>query len=106
MTSNLAYSQLQNVQDSAPNSGATPIKNKRDESSDKGTLQAIVAPPFLPVPGQKNATYKSACILAHEITLNLTTGRRHYRTKAGQLLPSLDSVVRAILDNDLLEALQ
>lgn len=72
---------------------------------DKGGVVAIVAPVLptlrLPVPSQKDAHFKSACLLAHRINTDLETGRVHYRTKAGLLLTTLDEVVRALLDHEL-----
>lgn len=62
-----------------------------------------IASPHLPVPGQKDATYKTALELVARIDENLTTDRRHYWTRAGELLTSLDQVVSAILDNELME---
>ena len=40
--------------------------------------------------------------LVEEIDHTLTTGRRHYRTKAGRLMRTLDEVIRAILADDLM----
>ena len=58
--------------------------------------------PRLPVPGQKDATYKTALELVARIDENLTRDTGHYYTKSGELLSTLDEVVRAILDNNLL----
>jgi hypothetical protein len=58
--------------------------------------------PRLPVAGQRNAAYKSALLLVARIDEDLTRGVRHYRTKAGQLLTTLDEVIRAVVANDLL----
>jgi hypothetical protein len=53
----------------------------------------------------QQARYMAALELVRAIDENLTTGRQHYRTKSGQLLRTLDEVVRAILaDNLLVEA--
>lgn len=38
-----------------------------------------------------------------KIDRDLSTGRRHYRTKTRRLLTSLDDVVRAILADELME---
>ena len=49
--------------------------------------------------------YLAALALVQIIDENLTTGRQHYRTRSGQLLRTLDEVIRAILaDNLLIEA--
>ena len=58
--------------------------------------------PRLPVAGQKDAAYKTALELVARIDENLTRDTGHYYTKSGELLTTLDEVVRAILDNDLL----
>jgi hypothetical protein len=46
--------------------------------------------------------YLDCLILVAVIDDNLTTGRAHYRNRAGRLLLTLDEVVLAILKNDLL----
>lgn len=51
---------------------------------------------------EQEATYYAALELVARIDEDLTRGIRHYRTKAGVLLTSLDEVVRAILDDNLL----
>jgi hypothetical protein len=51
---------------------------------------------------EQEATYRAALELVARIDEDLTRGVRHYRTKAGLLLTTLDEVVRAILDNNLL----
>lgn len=51
---------------------------------------------------EREATYQAALELLATIDADLTRGVRHYRTKAGELLTTLDEVVRAILGNDLL----
>ncbi len=55
-----------------------------------------------PTAAEREATYQAALKLVARIDEDLTRGIRHYRTKAGLLLTTLDEVVRAILDNDLL----
>lgn len=80
----------------------TPEKTLQHASErlpDNSTLHPLT----LPVPGERNAAFKSACLLTHQITVNLGTERRHYWTKAGKLLTTLDEIIRAILTNDLLE---
>ena len=51
---------------------------------------------------EQEATYYAALELVARIDEDLTRGIRHYRTKAGMLLTSLDEVVQAILDDNLL----
>jgi hypothetical protein len=51
---------------------------------------------------EQEATYRAALELVARIDEDLTRGVRHYRTKAGLLLTTLDEVIRAILDNNLL----
>ncbi len=55
-----------------------------------------------PSMAEREATYQAALKLVARIDEDLTRGIRHYRNKAGILLTTLDEVVRAILDNDLL----
>lgn len=57
-----------------------------------------------PTAAEREATYQAALKLVARIDDDLTRGIRHYRNKAGMLLTTLDEVVRAILDNDLLLA--
>lgn len=51
---------------------------------------------------EQEATYYAALELVARIDEDLTRGVRHYRNKAGTLLTSLDEVVQAILDDNLL----
>lgn len=51
---------------------------------------------------EQEASYFAALELVARIDEDLTRGIRHYRTKAGVLLTTLDEVVRAILDDNLL----
>lgn len=51
---------------------------------------------------EQEATYYAALNLVAHIDEDLTRGTRHYRNKAGVLLTTLDEVVHAILDDDLL----
>lgn len=51
---------------------------------------------------EQEATYYAALELAAQIDYDCVFGVRHWRNKAGVLLNTLDAVVRAILDNDLL----
>lgn len=54
------------------------------------------------VMAEQEATYHAALELVAHIDEDLTRGVRHYRTKAGVLLETLDQVVNAILADDLL----
>lgn len=51
---------------------------------------------------ENDATYYAALKLVARIDEDLTKGVRHYRNKAGVLLTTLDQVVHAILNDDLL----
>lgn len=55
-----------------------------------------------PTAAEREAAYYAALKLVARIDEDLTKGTRHYRTKAGTLLTTLDEVVRAILDDNLL----
>jgi hypothetical protein len=60
-------------------------------------------PELVPTPAdEQERTYYAALKLVARIDEDLSKGIRHYRTKAGLLLTTLDEVIRAILDNDLL----
>jgi len=52
--------------------------------------------------GEKDATYNAALKLVAQIDEDLTKGIRHYRTRSGQLLTTLDQVINAILEDNLL----
>ena len=58
--------------------------------------------PKLIKPTEQEATYRAALELVARIDEDLTRGVRHYYTKNGQLLYSLDQVIGAILSNGLL----
>ena len=55
-----------------------------------------------PVTSEQDATYYAALELVARIDDDLTRGIRHYRTKAGLLLTTLDEVIQAILEDNLL----
>lgn len=55
-------------------------------------------------PTEQEANYKSALELVARIDEDLTRGHPHYRTRAGELLTTLDLVVVAILSDNLAEA--
>lgn len=47
------------------------------------------------------ARYQAALVFVNTVDENLTTGRRHYRSRAGVLLQTLDEIVRALLAGEL-----
>ncbi len=51
---------------------------------------------------EQETTYNAALELVARIDEDLTRGIRHYRTEAGVLLTTLDEVIHAILDDNLL----
>lgn len=51
---------------------------------------------------EREAAYRAGLKLVARIDEDLTRGVNHYRNKAGELLVTLDQVVRAILENNLL----
>ena len=51
---------------------------------------------------EQEATYEAALELVARIDEDLTRGIKHYRNTAGRLLTTLDEVINAILNNDLL----
>ena len=75
------------------------FQNQTSPQSDGRTYPELVVPTTISEP---EATYQAALKLVARIDDDLTRGVRHYRNKAGKLLMTLDEVVRAILENDLL----
>ena len=59
-------------------------------------------PVLVPRPDEKKETYLAAFELVQLIERHLIEGTQHYRTKSGFLLRTLDQVVNAILDDNLL----
>ncbi len=59
---------------------------------------------LVPTPAEREAAYYAALELVAVIDENLRQGVRHYRNTAGELLTTLDEVVCAILNDDLLLA--
>lgn len=53
---------------------------------------------------EREAVYMAALHLVQRVDEDLRRGVRHYRDRAGQLLTSLDEVVRAMLEDDLMLA--
>lgn len=87
----------------------TPVvsSTKPGEANKPGKLKSsnksLLSPPLLPAPGQKDACYKSSLLLVEWIDASLGRERVHFRNRAGELLQTLDQVIRAIIDNDLME---
>lgn len=59
-------------------------------------------PELVPTPEERQAGYYTALELVAMIDENLTRDIYHYRNRAGVLLETLDQVVHAILNDDLL----
>ncbi|GEM_PF-3297110 len=57
---------------------------------------------LVPTPAEQEATYYAALELVKLIDENLKRKVRHYRNNAGELLTTLDEVICAILNDDLL----
>ncbi len=51
---------------------------------------------------EKEMAYNAALKLVAQIDEDLDKGIRHYRTKSGRLLTTLDQVINAILEDNLL----
>ena len=66
-------------------------------------LQTVATYPELPKKAEQEAIYLAALELVARIDADLTRGVRHYRTKAGHLLVTLDQVILALIDRELLE---
>lgn len=64
--------------------------------------QTITRPYPKRKPTDQEAAYRAALELVARIDEDLTRGVRHYRTKAGILLTTLDETVQAILDDKLM----
>lgn len=78
---------------------------KRSQTMEMVMDGAVTVKPSSSEGGSKTdqeAAYQAALKLVARIDEDLGRGIRHYRTRAGALLTSLDEVVRAILGNDLL----
>lgn len=54
-----------------------------------------------PAANEQEAAYQAALKLVARIDEDLRRGVRHYRNRAGELLTTLDEVVRAVLRNEL-----
>lgn len=59
-------------------------------------------PTLVPRPEEQEAAYEASLELVRLIDQHLAAGTQHYRTKSGTLLRTLDQVVNAILDDNLL----
>ena len=71
---------------------------KQTKRGQRNYPELVVAP----TAADREAAYYAALELVAQIDEALTRGTRHYRNKAGELLTTLDQVVYAILNNDLL----
>jgi hypothetical protein len=78
---------------------AHPKKHTKIRSNNGRVYPELV---MAPSANERETTYYAALELVAQIDEALTRGTRHYRNKAGELLTTLDEVVRAILANDLL----
>ena len=58
-------------------------------------------PVLVPRPEEQADTYQTAYQLVEQIEQHLASGTKHYRTKSGALLRTLDQVVNAILADNL-----
>lgn len=78
------------------------IRQITRESQNNGRKNkfSTIAPSVLPVPGQKDACYKSALLLVEWIDANLDTQRVHF-WQGSKLLTTLDEVVNALLSRQL-----
>lgn len=56
---------------------------------------------LMPIITTDDTRYLAALSLVTQIDQSLRSGRRHYRTRDGQLLHHLDQVVNAILTDNL-----
>ena len=75
-----------------------PLSTQKRSNGVRKYPELVISPPL----DEQEATYYAALKLVNQIDEDLTKGIRHYRTKAGVLLTTLDAVVRAILDDNLL----
>jgi len=75
-----------------------PFAGNHRHNNSRPYPELVMKPPE----NEREATYNAALELVAIIDENLTRGTCHYRNKAGLLLTTLDEVVHAILDDDLL----
>ena len=59
-------------------------------------------PVLVPRPEERERAHQQAFELVQLIDQHLTNGTQHYRTKSGTLLRTLDQVINAILEDNLL----
>jgi hypothetical protein len=78
---------------------AQPKKHTKIRSTNGRVYPELM---MAPTANERESTYYAALELVAQIDEALTKGTRHYRNKAGDLLTTLDEVVRAILANELL----
>ena len=76
-----------------------PMQNQTAPNHNSRTYPELVVSSQMT---EQEATYQAALKLVARIDEDLSRGVRHYRDKGGTLLTTLDEVVRAILDNNLL----
>ena len=57
---------------------------------------------LVPTPAERETAYYAALELVAQIDDQLTRGVRHYRNTSGKLLNTLDEVINAFLNNELL----
>ena len=74
-----------------------PVR-KQHQGNGRTYPELVVSPPV----SNQEATYHAALELVAQIDEDLTLGIRHYRNNDGKLLLTLDEVVRAILNDDLM----
>lgn len=80
--------------------GHSQTKMSRNGRNDKSRAYPELV--MAPTAAERESAYYTALELVAHIDEALTKGTRHYRNKAGELLSTLDEVVHAILNNDLL----
>jgi len=68
----------------------------------KNSTKRRAFPELVPTPAEREVTYRAALELVALIDQNLSRGICHYRDRAGRLLTTLDEVVHAMLNNDLM----
>ncbi len=77
--------------------GSDPVLNGQGSSSNRSPFQ----PKIVSRRSEAELAYEAALNLVAQIEEHLTYGTRHYRTKDGTLLHTLDQVVLAILTDNL-----
>jgi hypothetical protein len=75
-----------------------PSNHNQRHNNHRTYPELVVSSPV----SEQEAAYYAALRLVARIDEDLTKGIRHYRNKAGLLLTTLDQVIHAILNDDLL----